>query len=82
MFKNIAKCTTDPRVELISQDYSSQFTNLEHNTISESRLSINFKNSTKQHLNSTKVEILTKPSFRILTKIKLHNLNEASAAKC
>ena len=27
---NIAKGTTDPRVEFISQDYSSQFTNLEH----------------------------------------------------
>ena len=33
---NIAKGTTDPRVEFISQDYSSQFTNLEHITISES----------------------------------------------
>ena len=28
--KNIAKGTTDPRVEFISQDHSSQFTNLEH----------------------------------------------------
>ena len=27
---NIAKGTTDPRVEFISQDHSSQFTNLEH----------------------------------------------------
>ena len=27
---NIAKGTTDPRVEFISQVYSSQFTNLEH----------------------------------------------------
>ena len=26
----IAKGTTDPRVEFISQDHSSQFTNLEH----------------------------------------------------
>ena len=48
---NIAKGTTDPRVEFISQDHSSQFTNLECITISESRLSINFKISTKhQHL--------------------------------
>ena len=35
---NIAKGTTDPRVEFISQDHSSQFTNLEHITISESQL--------------------------------------------
>ena len=44
---NIAKGTTDPRVEFVFQDHSSQFTNLEHITISESRLSINFKISTK-----------------------------------
>ena len=50
-FKNIAKGTTDSKVEFISQDHSLQFTNLEHITISESRLSINFKISTKhQHL--------------------------------
>ena len=49
---NIAKGTTDPRVEFISQDHSLQFTNLEHITISESRLSINFKIWTKnQHIN-------------------------------
>ena len=34
---NIAKGTTDPRVEFISQDNSSQFANLEHIAISESR---------------------------------------------
>ena len=34
--KNIAKGTTDPRVEFISQDHSSQFTNLEQIAISES----------------------------------------------
>ena len=50
-FKNIGKDTTDLRVEFILQDHSSQFTNLEHITISESQLSINFKISTKhQHL--------------------------------
>ena len=50
-FKNIAKGTTDPRVEFISQDHSSQITNLEHILISKSWLSINFKISTKhQHL--------------------------------
>ena len=31
--QNIAKGTTDPRVEFISQDHNSQFTNLEHITI-------------------------------------------------
>ena len=48
-FKNIAKGTTDPRIEFISQDHSSRFANLEHITISESRLSINFKKSTWKH---------------------------------
>ena len=33
---NIAKGTTDPRVEFISQGHSAQFTKLEHITISES----------------------------------------------
>ena len=51
MNSNIAKGTTDPRDEFISQVYSSQFTNLDQITISESQLSINFKISTKhQHL--------------------------------
>ena len=45
-YENIAKGTTDPRVEFISQ-----FTNLEHITIPESSLSIKFKISTKhRHL--------------------------------
>ena len=49
---NIAKGTTDPRVEFISQDHRAQFTKLEHVTISNSRLSIYIKISTKhQHLN-------------------------------
>ena len=45
---NIAKDTTDLTVELISQDHSSQLTNVEHITISESRLSLDFKFSTKR----------------------------------
>ena len=56
MKMNIAKGTTDPRAEFISQYHSTQFTNIELITISESWLIINFK-------------ILTKPSFRILSKI-------------
>ena len=48
---NIAKGTTDPRVKFMSQDHSSQFTNLEYITISKSQSSINFKISTKhEHL--------------------------------
>ena len=35
--KNIAKGTTDPRVEFITQNRSSQFAILEQTTISESR---------------------------------------------
>ena len=53
MIKNIAKGTTDPRVEFISQNHSSQFTNLEHIIISESQLSINFKISTKHQQQNT-----------------------------
>ena len=49
--KNIAKGTTDPRVEFISQDHSSQFKNLEHISISEYQLSIKIKISTRhKHL--------------------------------
>ena len=86
---NIAKGTTDPRVEFILQDHSSQFTNLEHITISESRLSINFKISTTNISISTKskVKILTKTSFRILTdfvtliKHQQQNTDQTSASK-
>ena len=50
IFLNIAKGTTDPRVEFISQDHSSQILNI-CITISESQISVNFKISTKhQHL--------------------------------
>ena len=49
--QNIAKGTTDPRVVFISQDHSSQFKNLEHITISDYRLSIKIKISTRhKHL--------------------------------
>ena len=68
VLKNIAKGTTDPRVEFISQVH----TNLDQTSILKSRLSISI---------STKLKILTKPSFIILTKIQLCNLNQTSAAK-
>ena len=59
---NIAKDTTDLRVELISQDHCSQVTNLEHITISEntdqtpaskSCLNFNFKDQSAQSLNKS-----------------------------
>ena len=53
--RNIAKGTTDPRVEFISQNLDKASTSKPQPTISI----------------STKVKILTKPSFRILTKIQL-----------
>ena len=59
---NIAKGTTDPRIEFISQ-------NLDYASTSKSQPNISI--STK-----SKVKILTKPSFRILTKIQHPKLQE------
>ena len=73
--KNIAKGTTDPRVEFISQILIKfQFQNLNLALTSKSQPNISI--STKR-----KLKILTKPSLRILTKIQLCNLNQTSAAK-
>ena len=54
------------------------------NSSSESWLSINFsaKHQYLQISNKLKIKILTKPSFRISSKIQLHNLYKTSAAKC
>ena len=60
--ENIAKGTKDPRIEFISQ-------NLDYASTSKSQPNISI--STK-----SKVKILTKPSFRILTKIQLPNQQE------
>ena len=54
------------------------YTNLDQISLSKSRLSINFNISISTKL---KLKILTGPSFRILTKIQLRDLNQASAAK-
>ena len=81
--KNIAKGTTDTRVEfslpkLLLQvthhkfNQTSANTNLDQISSPKSRTSIDFKISTK---------ISTKPSFRILTQIQLHNLCKRSAKK-
>ena len=74
---NIAKGTTDPRVEFISQVITQilikQFQNFDKALTSKSQPNISI--STK-----LKLKILAKPSLRILTKIQLRNLNQTSAA--
>ena len=64
---------------------SLQFTVLKSWSNYDFRISI--KHYKPQNLNQTsasrlKLKILTKPSFRILTKMQLHNLYKTSAAKC
>ena len=85
--KNIAKGTTDPRIEFI-------LSKLLFEVISQAQTQILIKfmfriSSKHQLLSQTsaspinlKFKILTKPSFRILSKIPLHNLYKTSAAKC
>ena len=69
---NIAKGTTDPRVEFILQIWIKfQVQNLEKALTSKSQ----------RNISMLKLKILTKPSFRILTKIQLRNVNQTSAAK-
>ena len=57
---------------------TSSYINIDQISISESLLSINFKISISIE---SKVKILTKPSFIILTKTQFRNLNQISAAK-
>ena len=54
-------------------------TNLDRISSSESWLSINKTSASPLNL---KFKILTQPSFRISTKIQLHNLYKTSATKC
>ena len=73
--KTFAKGTTDPRVEFISQDHSSQIF-----TKSQPNISIS---------NKSKFKILTKPSFEywprfnlvISTKLQQQNSDQTSASK-
>jgi len=58
---------------------ASSNTNLDRISSSESWLSINKTSASPLNL---KFKILTQPSFRISTKIQLHNLYKTSAAKC
>ena len=58
---------------------ASSNTNLDRISSSESWLSIN---KTSAYPLNLKFKILTQPSFRISTKIQLHNLCKTSATKC
>ena len=61
---------------------TSSNTNLDHISSSESRLSINKNlNQASASPQNLKFKILTKPSFRISTKIQHNNLYKTSAAK-
>ena len=88
IWRNTVKGTTDPRIEFclprnILGHITSSYANIDQIWCSE--------NSTKhehQNLNQTSVfrlnsifKILTKHSLRISTKIKLHNLNQASISR-
>ena len=78
--KNIAKGTTDPRVEFLSQVQTQilikfHLQNLDQASSSKSQPNISI------WLNLFIFKILTKPSFRISTKIQLHYLYKTSAAK-
>ena len=66
---NIAKSTTDPRVEFISQVPKKSWSNFNWALTLKSQPNINI--STK-----LKLKILTKLSFMILTKIQLCHLNQ------
>ena len=58
------------------------FTNLDQISSSESRLKNQFLNQTSASPINLKFKISTKHSFRIATKIQLHNLYKTSASKC
>ena len=86
--KNIAKGTTDPRVD---SGYQSNFFSSYHKFSNKSLPDFIFIFSTKQQLQNLNqisafqlnlnFKILTRRSFRISTKNNLHNLNQGSAAK-
>ena len=71
----IAKGTTDPRAEFKFKHKS----NFIFRILNKHQLQ-NLNQSSAFRLNSN-IKILNKPSFTISTKIKFHNLNQASAAK-
>ena len=61
---------------------TSSNTNIDQISSSESRLKNQFLNQTSASPINLKFKISTKHSFRIATKIQLHNLYKTSAAKC
>ena len=77
--KNIAKGTTDPRVEFILQVLTQILIKFHLQSLEQVSFSKSQPNITSQlKLN---FQILTKPSFRISTKFQIHNLYKTSAAK-
>ena len=77
------------RTRGLSSSYQSNFlrsyhnfTNLDQISSLESRLKNQFLNQTSASLINLKFKISTKHSFRIATKIQLHNLYKTSASKC
>ena len=77
------------RTRGLSSSYQSNFlrsyhnfTNLDQISSSESRLKNQFLNQTSASPINLKFKISTKHSFRIATKIQLHNLYKTSASKC
>ena len=77
------------RTRGLSSSYQSNFlrsyhnfTNLDQISSSESRLKNQFLNQTSASPINLKFKISTKHSFRIATKIQLHNLYKTLAAKC
>ena len=69
-------------VQLIKVTCLGLITNLDQISSSESRLKNQFLNQTSASPINLKFKISTKHSFRIATKIQLHNLYKTSAAKC
>ena len=61
---------------------SRSYTNLDQISSSESRPKNQFLNQTSASPINLKFKISTKHSFRIATKIQLHNLYKTSASKC
>ena len=74
--KNIAKGTTDPRGEFISQVQTKTLIKLHLQNLYQASTS-----KSQPNISILKLKILTKASFRILTKIQLRNVNQTSAAK-
>ena len=86
--RNIAKGTTDPRVEFILPKYPLKVISQVQTQILITFHLQNLNWASTKNLNQTsasplnlKFKILTKPSFRISTKIQLHYLYKTSAAK-